>query len=277
MSARGDHQGTINGSLVATSLDLVISARKIEDMAALVDLQEVTKRFASGPLVLDRISFAVEEGATVALLGASGSGKTTALRLINRLASPDEGRVLVLGRPATEWDVVDLRRRIGYVIQEGGLFPHFTIARNVGLVPERMKWSGTKIRDRVHELLTLVGLNPDEFGARFPRELSGGQRQRVGIARALAVDPPLLLLDEPFGALDPITRRRLQEELRALVKRLGKTAVIVTHDLAEACRVADEIVMLHEGRIAQRATPRALLASPATGYVASFVSASLPE
>jgi osmoprotectant transport system ATP-binding protein len=246
-------------------------------MAALVDLQEVTKRFGSGPLVLDRISIAVEEGSTLALLGASGSGKTTALRLINRLASPDQGRVMVLGRAASEWDVVDLRRRIGYVIQEGGLFPHFTVARNVGLVPERMNWAQARIRDRVHELLTLVGLEPEGFATRFPRELSGGQRQRVGIARALAADPPLLLFDEPFGALDPITRRRLQDELRALVKRLGKTAVVVTHDLAEACRVADDIAVVHEGQIAQRATPEALIASPAPGYVAAFVAASLPE
>lgn len=253
------------------------SPRKIVDMTPLVDLQEVTKRFGEGPLVLDRLSIAVGEGSILALLGASGSGKTTALRLVNRLAQPDQGRVIVLGRKAGDWDVVELRRRIGYVIQEGGLFPHFTIAGNVGLVPERMGWPETKIRDRVHELLTLVGLAPDEFAGRLPRELSGGQRQRVGLARALAADPPLLLFDEPFGALDPITRRRLQDEFRDLVKRLGKTAIIVTHDLAEACRVADDIVVLHEGRIAQRASPKALLANPAPGYVAAFIAASLPE
>lgn len=246
-------------------------------MAALVELLDVTRRFGSGPPVLDRISLAVDEGVTLALLGASGSGKTTALRLVNRLAVADEGRITVLGRRVEDWDVVELRRRIGYVIQEGGLFPHFSVARNVGLVPERMGWENSRIQGRVHELLTLVGLDPGEFSARFPRELSGGQRQRVGIARALAADPPLLLLDEPFGALDPITRRRLQDELRALVRRLGKTALIVTHDLFEACRVADDIAVLHDGRIAQRASPAALLASPAPGYVASFVAASLPE
>jgi osmoprotectant transport system ATP-binding protein len=246
-------------------------------VSALVFLQDVTKRFGSAPPVLDHISLPVEEGAIVALLGASGSGKTTALRLINRLAQPDEGRVIVLGRNANDWDVVELRRRIGYVIQEGGLFPHFTVARNVGLVPERMGVSEERVRERVHELLTLVGLAPVDFVGRYPRDLSGGQRQRVGLARALAADPPLLLFDEPFGALDPITRRRLQDEFRALVKRLSKTAIIVTHDLAEACRVADEIVVLHEGRVAQRATSSELLANPAPGYVASFVSASLPE
>ena len=246
-------------------------------MSALVDLQDVTKRFGPGPPVLDQLSMPVEQGSILALLGASGSAKTTALLLVNRLARPDEGRVIVLGRDVIDWDVVELRRRIGYVIQEGGLFPHFTVARNVGLVPERMGVPEARVRDRVHELLTLVGLEPKDFMARFPRELSGGQRQRVGLARALAADPPLLLFDEPFGALDPITRRRLQDEFRALVKRLAKTAIVVTHDLAEACRVADEIVVLHDGRVAQRAIPGALLASPAPGYVASFVSASLPE
>ncbi|MEO8359851.1 MAG: ATP-binding cassette domain-containing protein [Vicinamibacteria bacterium] len=246
-------------------------------MTALVDLQGVTKRFGAGSLVLDRVSIAVEEGSILALLGASGSGKTTALRLINRLTEPDDGAVIVLGKPARDWDVIELRRRIGYVIQEGGLFPHFTVERNVGLVPERMGWPETKVRDRVHELLSLVGLEPKEFATRAPRELSGGQRQRVGLARALAADPPLLLFDEPFGALDPITRRRLQDEFRALVKRLGKTALIVTHDLAEACRIADEIVVLHEGRVAQRAAPHDLRSHPAPGYVASYVAASLPE
>lgn len=244
-------------------------------MPPLVDLQEVTKRFGLGPPVLDRVSISVEAGAILALLGASGSGKTTALRLVNRLAMPDQGQVMVLGKAAAEWDVVELRRRIGYVIQEGGLFPHFTIARNVGLVPERMGWPQARIERRVRDLLTLVGLEPNAFASRFPHELSGGQRQRVGLARALAADPPLLLFDEPFGALDPITRRRLQDEFRDLVKRLGKTAIIVTHDLAEACRVADHIAMLHEGRIVQHATPHALLAAPAAGYVASFVGASV--
>jgi osmoprotectant transport system ATP-binding protein len=244
-------------------------------MAPLVDLQGVTKRFGLGPPVLDRVSISVEAGAILALLGASGSGKTTALRVVNRLALPDQGQVIVLGKAAADWDVVELRRRIGYVIQEGGLFPHFTIARNVGLVPQRMGWPPATIERRVRDLLTLVGLEPNAFTSRFPRELSGGQRQRVGLARALAADPPPLLFDEPFGALDPITRRRLQDEFRDLVKRLGKTAIIVTHDLAEACRVADHIAILHEGRIAQHATPQALLADPAAGYVASFVGASV--
>jgi len=252
-------------------------ARKIGAVNALVDLQDVTKRFGAGPLILDHVSMPVEEGSILALLGASGSGKTTALRLINRLAQPDHGRVIVLGRSVNEWDVVELRRRIGYVIQEGGLFPHFTVERNVGLVPERMGVSPARVRQRVYELLELVGLEPKDSMGRFPRELSGGQRQRVGLARALAADPPLLLFDEPFGALDPITRRRLQEEFRGLVRRLSKTAIIVTHDLAEACRVADEIVVLHEGRVAQRAAPKELLAGPASGYVAAFVAASLPE
>ena len=246
-------------------------------MGALVDLQDVTKRFGAGPPVLDHVSLTLDEGAILALLGASGSGKTTALRLVNRMVQPDAGRVLVLGRDAGAWDVVELRRRIGYVIQEGGLFPHFSVARNVGLLPERMGWPEAKVRDRVRELLTLVGLDPVEFAHRFPRELSGGQRQRVGLARALAADPALLLFDEPFGALDPITRRRLQDEFRDLVKRLGKTAIIVTHDLAEATRVADEIAVLHEGKVAQRAAPRALLENPAPGYVSAFIAASLPE
>lgn len=246
-------------------------------MGALVDLQDVTKRFGAGPPVLDHVSLTLDEGAILALLGASGSGKTTALRLVNRMVQPDEGRVLVLGRDAGAWDVVELRRRIGYVIQEGGLFPHFSVARNVGLLPERMGWPEVRVRDRVHELLTLVGLDPVEFAHRFPRELSGGQRQRVGLARALAADPALLLFDEPFGALDPITRRRLQDEFRDLVKRLGKTAIIVTHDLAEATRVADEIAVLHEGKVAQQAAPRALLENPAPGYVSAFIAASLPE
>ena len=245
-------------------------------MNVIVDLQSVTKRFDSGPVVLDNLSLAVNEGSILALLGASGSGKTTALRMVNRLTQPDSGAVIVLGKRADEWDVVDLRRRIGYVIQEGGLFPHFSVARNIGLVPERMGWAASRVADRVGELLGLVGLDPGEFAPRFPRALSGGQRQRVGLARALAADPPLLLFDEPFGALDPITRRRLQDEFRALVTRLGKTAILVTHDLAEACRVADDIALLHQGRIEQRASPRELLANPAPGYVASFLTASLP-
>ncbi|MEO5763442.1 MAG: ATP-binding cassette domain-containing protein [Vicinamibacteria bacterium] len=245
-------------------------------MGSLVDLQSVSKRFGGSPPVLDGVSISVEEGSILALLGASGSGTTTALRLVNGLVRPDHGDVIVLGASVVKWDLIELRRRIGYVLQEGGLFPHFDVARNVGLLPVRMGWPIARVQDRIHEMLTLVGLEPAKFAARLPRELSGGQRQRVGLARALAADPPLLLFDEPFSALDPLTRRLLQDEFKALVKRLGKTAIIVTHDLAEACRVADEIVVLHDGQVAQRAPPAVVLSQPAHGYVQSFVAASLP-
>jgi osmoprotectant transport system ATP-binding protein len=198
---------------------------------------------------------------TVVLLGRSGSGKTTLLKLINRLLLPTNGQVLVEGRATTEWDVIRLRRGIGYVIQDPGLFPHFTVAKNVGLVPSLEKWDPTRIAARVDELLTLVGLDPHEFSQRRPHELSGGQRQRVGVARALAADPPILLMDEPFGALDPITRAELQREFSTLARRLGKTIVFVTHDLREALLLASRIVLLQGGRIVSSASPEEFVRS----------------
>jgi osmoprotectant transport system ATP-binding protein len=198
-------------------------------------------------------------GETLVLLGRSGSGKTTLLKLVNRLLTPTAGQVLVHGRPTIEWDVVRLRRGIGYVIQETGLFPHFTVAENVALVPSLEKWDSQRITARVHELLTLVGLDPDGFAARRPRQLSGGQRQRVGLARALAADPPILLMDEPFGALDPVTRAELQREFSALARRLGKTILFVTHDLREALLLATRIVLLKAGRIVCSAAPEEFL------------------
>ena len=193
------------------------------------------------------------------LLGRSGSGKTTLLRLINAMLLPSEGQVLVQGRATREWDGIRLRRGIGYVIQEAGLFPHFTVAENVGLVPTLEKWERGRISARVDELLTLVGLDPREFAGRRPRELSGGQRQRVGVARALAADPPILLMDEPFGALDPVTRAELQREFGALARRLGKTIVFVTHDLREALLLGTRIVLLEKGRIVADAPPQEFL------------------
>jgi osmoprotectant transport system ATP-binding protein len=196
------------------------------------------------------------------LLGESGCGKTTTLKLVNRLLIPTSGEVLVEGKSTTSWDPIALRRRIGYVIQEGGLFPHFTIARNVGLVPTLSGWEQARTRERVHELLTLVGLDPDRFAERYPRELSGGQRQRVGVARALAADPPLLLLDEPFGALDPLTRASLQREFADLTKRLGKTAILVTHDVREALTLGSRIGLMHKGQLVLLEPPDQFLASP---------------
>ena len=219
-------------------------------------------RLSGGRTILDGLSLAVDEGETVALIGRSGSGKTTALKLVNALLVPTAGEVRVGGRATTGWDSIRLRRRTGYVIQEVGLFPHFTVARNVGLVPALEGWTPERIRARVDELLELVGLPAAEFAERYPHQLSGGQRQRVGVARALAADPPLLLLDEPFGALDPITRTELQREFRALQARLRKTAVFVTHDMREAALVGDRIALLAEGALVAVGTPAGLQASP---------------
>jgi osmoprotectant transport system ATP-binding protein len=205
--------------------------------------------------IIDDVSLEVPRGETLVLLGRSGSGKTTLLKLINGMHWPSKGEVRVEGRPTREWDAIQLRRGIGYVIQEAGLFPHFTVAENVGLVPGLESWPKEKIATRVKEMLELVGLEPGEYAQRRPRELSGGQRQRVGVARALAADPPILLMDEPFGALDPVTRAELQREFKALAERLGKTIVFVTHDLREALLVASRIVLLERGRIVANAEP----------------------
>lgn len=205
-------------------------------------------------LVAD-VTFTVDAGETLVLLGRSGSGKTTTLKLINRLLEPTAGEVRVAGERAAEQPVTRLRRRIGYVIQEVGLFPHFTVERNVGLVPELDGWPPARIGPRVRELLAVVGLDPAAFATRYPHQLSGGQRQRVGVARALAADPPLLLLDEPFGALDPITRVELQREFQALEGRLGKGIVFVTHDVREGLLLATRIGLLLQGRLAFLGTP----------------------
>jgi len=210
-------------------------------------------------LIVSGITLGIPQGETLVLLGRSGSGKTTLLRLINGMLLPTKGEILVQDRSTAAWDPIRLRRGIGYVIQDAGLFPHFTVAENVGLVPSLEKWDRCRTAVRVGELLTLVGLDPTEFAGRRPRELSGGQRQRVGVARALAADPPILLMDEPFGALDPVTRAELQREFSALARRLGKTIVFVTHDLREAMLLASRIILLQAGRIVASAKPREFL------------------
>jgi osmoprotectant transport system ATP-binding protein len=240
--------------------------------APFVEFSDAGVRLADGRALVRGLSLAVAAGETLALIGRSGSGKTTALRLINALLLPTEGEVRVAGRATTAWDPIRLRRRTGYVIQDVGLLPHVTVARNVGLVPELEGWAAPRIRARVEELLELVGLPPGGFAARYPHELSGGQRQRVGVARALAADPPLLLLDEPFGALDPITRRDLQREFRALQVRLRKTAVFVTHDMREASLVGDRIGVLGGGGVLAVGTATELGAS-ADPEVRAFLEA----
>jgi osmoprotectant transport system ATP-binding protein len=209
---------------------------------------------AAAPII-SNLNLTIERGETLVLLGESGCGKTTTLRLINRLLLPTEGEVLIEGKRTSEWDAIGLRRRTGYVIQEAGLFPHFTVARNVALVPNLEGWSEERVSERVRELLRLVGLNPETFAGRYPRELSGGQRQRVGVARALAAEPPLLLMDEPFGALDPLTRTALQKEFAALSRRLSKTVVFVTHDVREALLLGTRIGLMQAGRLLLLDTP----------------------
>ena len=229
---------------------------------SIVEFREVTYRIPTNPRpIISNLNLMVQPGETLVLLGESGCGKTTTLKLVNRLYIPTSGAVFVEGKSTKEWDPIALRRRIGYVIQEGGLFPHFTIARNVGLVPSLSGWGNEKIKTRVQELLAIVGLDPNKFAERYPRELSGGQRQRVGVARALAADPSLMLLDEPFGALDPLTRASLQKEFAALKKRLGKTVVLVTHDVNEALLLGDRIALMDAGQIVLLETPKGFVAS----------------
>ena len=234
----------------------------------MITLNRVSKSFGGGGShAVRELSLQVKEGESLVLLGSSGCGKTTTLKMINRLIEPTSGTIHVDGRDVTKQDPVVLRRTIGYVFQGIGLFPHYRVIQNVEIVPRLMGWPPNKRRARVREILDLVGLPPDEFSGRFPDELSGGQQQRVGVARALAADPKYLLMDEPFGALDAITRDSLQQELKSLSKRLGKTTVFVTHDIFEALILADRIAVLHEGRLQQIDTPKKILSDPATSFV----------
>ncbi len=225
-----------------------------------VEFQDVSYQIR-GNIILSRLNLQIRQGETFVLLGRSGCGKTTTLKLINRLLEPTGGEVQVEGQSTMSWDPIGLRRHVGYVIQEVGLFPHFTVERNVGVVPMLEKWDAERVRERTRELLSLVGLDPEQFGRRYPGQLSGGQKQRVGVARALANDPPILLMDEPFGALDPLTRNEIQQEFKQLQGTIRKTVVLVTHDLREALFLGNRIGLMKSGRIAISGTPSQLLSS----------------
>lgn len=245
--------------------------RQTASAGGVIEFRGAGYRLRDGQVLVSDLRFTVERGETLVLLGRSGSGKTTTLKLINRLLEPTTGEVQVEGRPTTDWDPIRLRRRIGYVIQEVGLLPHFTVEENIGLVPRLERWEPERVRARVLELLTLVGLEPKQFAARRPHELSGGQRQRVGVARALAADPPVLLMDEPFGALDPVTRAELQREFCQVQQHLQKTVVFVTHDVREALLLGTRIALLAEGKLVAVQPPREFLRAP-QAEVAAFVS-----
>lgn len=242
---------------------------------ATIELESLTKRYPGSPQpAVDNVSMEIKAGEIVVFVGPSGCGKSTTLKMINRLIEPTGGRIRIGGEDVTDMDPVKLRRRIGYAIQSSGLFPHMTVAQNIALVPRMTGWPTGRIKARVEEMLDLVGLDPGEFHDRYPRRLSGGQQQRVGVARALAADPPVLLMDEPFGAVDPITRDHLQDELIRLQHELHKTIVFVTHDFDEAIKLGDRIAVLRErSHIAQFDTPEAILTNPADDFVSGFVGA----
>jgi osmoprotectant transport system ATP-binding protein len=237
-----------------------------------IGISHLTKRFAGAAHpAIDDLSLTIPEGDVCVLIGPSGCGKTTTMRIVNRMIEPDAGTVTVGGRDVTSVDPVELRRSIGYVIQQIGLFPHWSIAENVATVPRLLGWDARRVAARVDELLALVGMDPAIYRDRFPRELSGGQKQRIGVARALAADPPVMLMDEPFGAIDPITRARLQEEFLRILRNLAKTIVFVTHDIDEAIRMGDRIAIMRDGALVQYDTPEAILAHPADAFVEEFV------
>ncbi|WNF27738.1 betaine/proline/choline family ABC transporter ATP-binding protein [Streptomyces sp. C11-1] len=239
----------------------------------MIRFEHVTKRYADGTTAVDDLSFEVAEGELVTLVGPSGCGKTTTMKMVNRLIEPTEGGIFLGGDDISTIDPVQLRRRIGYVIQQVGLFPHKTVLENTATVPHLLGWKRGKGRERAAELLDLVGLDPSVYGDRYPEQLSGGQRQRVGVARALAADPPVLLMDEPFGAVDPVVRERLQNEFLKLQAQVRKTVLFVTHDIEEAVRLGDRIAVYGQGRIEQFDSPATVLGAPATPYVADFVGA----
>ncbi|MFD5100305.1 ABC transporter ATP-binding protein [Streptomyces albidochromogenes] len=239
----------------------------------MIRFEHVTKRYADGTIAVDDLSFEVAEGELVTLVGPSGCGKTTTMKMVNRLIEPSDGRILLDGDDISTVDPVELRRRIGYVIQQVGLFPHKTVLDNTATVPHLLGVKRAKARERAAELLDLVGLDPSVHGDRYPDQLSGGQRQRVGVARALAADPPVLLMDEPFGAVDPVVREHLQNEFLRLQSQVRKTVLFVTHDIEEAVRLGDRIAVYGQGRIEQFDAPAAVLGAPATPYVADFVGA----
>ena len=235
-----------------------------------ISIEGVSKRFGNRWAVRE-LDLAIEAGETFVIVGASGCGKTTTLRMINRLVEPDSGTITLDGRDVSSVEPWKLRRSIGYVIQDVGLFAHYTVRRNVGVVAELLGWEEKRIASRVDELLELMGLDPAEFGERYPHELSGGQRQRVGVARALAADPPVVLLDEPFGALDPITREQIQDEFARISRELGKTFVLITHDVFEAVRLGDRIAVMNEGRLLQCAEPAEIVAAPEDEFVEAML------
>ena len=236
----------------------------------MIEFDNVSKAYGDRPAVVD-LNLSVGQGEFVVLIGPSGSGKSTTLRMINRLVEHDQGRIRFAGREIRDFSPEDLRRRMGYAIQSVGLFPHWTVEKNIGTVPRLLAWPKDKIRARVHELLELLQLNPAEFAKRYPHELSGGQQQRVGVARALAADPEILLMDEPFGALDPVTRVVMQRELKRIHALAGKTIVMVTHDIDEALFLADRLVLFKDGRVVQDGTPLELLSHPANDFVVDFL------
>jgi osmoprotectant transport system ATP-binding protein len=246
---------------------------------AVIELCDVRKVFSDphgGEVVaVDGVSVTIGDGETLCLIGTSGCGKTTTMKLINRLIEPSAGQILIDGSDVRDRDVIELRRGIGYVIQKGGLFPHMTVTRNVGLLCELEGWEQGDIDRRVGDLLALVNLPSDEFGARYPSELSGGQRQRIGVARALALDPPVILMDEPFGALDPITRSQIHEEFRQLKDTVDKTIIIVTHDMSEAFMLGDKVALMDAGRIVQHGSEEDFRERPANDFVAQFLESHL--